>query len=106
MSVDVASALKDDVLPAAGISGEAAAEFLIPGGSSPCTNCSFNREYYVALSERGYWKGQHRKAREKIEELAKEVKELRAKLRFREKQLFGKKSEKKSGGSEKRADLR
>ena len=59
-----------------------------------CKTCPFNKDYYVALNEQGYWKAQHNKAKEKLEELKKENKELKAKLRMREKQLFGKKSEK------------
>ena len=59
-----------------------------------CKTCPFNKDYYVVLNERGYWKAQHDKAKEKLEELKKENKELKAKLRMREKQLFGKKSEK------------
>ena len=58
-----------------------------------CKNCPFNKEYYIALCERGYWKAQHSKATEREEELKKKIKELEAKLRMREKQLFGKKSE-------------
>ena len=67
---------------------------LIPKSGDACKNCPFKKEYYIALNERGYWKTQHEKAKEKIEELEKKIKELEAKLRMREKQLFGKKTEK------------
>ncbi|MBA7649501.1 hypothetical protein ES703_57298 [subsurface metagenome] len=67
---------------------------LIPKSNGACKTCPFNKEYLIALNERGYWKAQHEKAKKRIEELEKENKELKAKLRMREKQLFGKKSEK------------
>ncbi len=76
-------------------------------GDNACTNCPFNKQYYIALNERGFWKAQHAKAKKRIEELEKENKELKAKLRMREQQLFGKKTEKstkndKKGGSDKK----
>ena len=67
---------------------------LIPNSSGACKTCPFNKEYLIALNERGYWKALHEKDKERIEELEKEKKELKAKLRMRENQLFGNKSEK------------
>ena len=98
MSFNVRSTLKDHSLSFTKISNDpnlaVDACNLIPKSADACKNFPFNKEYYIALCELGYWKAQHNKAKERIEELEKENKELKAKLRMREKQLFGKKSEK------------
>lgn len=41
------------------------------------------------------WKSQHQRAKEREDQQKKEIQNLKAKLRLREQQLFGKKSEKK-----------
>ncbi|HEC62561.1 MAG TPA: IS66 family transposase [bacterium] len=109
MSIDVAPALEDKqsyselLTDINEISG--GQDSVLQSGNA-CKNCPFNKQYYIALNERGFWKAQHGRARKRIEELEKENKELKAKLRMREQQLFGKKTEKstkndKLGGSEK-----
>ncbi|KKK45397.1 hypothetical protein LCGC14_3165630, partial [marine sediment metagenome] len=98
MSFDVLSKSKTDSLhsaPVSNILNKVVENHIVHSRSSDlCKNCTFIKEYYIALCERGYWKAQHSKATEREEELKKKIKELEAKLRMREKQLFGKKSEK------------
>ena len=95
---------KDGFLPSSQLLSDAnnvvAQHILIPNSSNECQSCPVRQEYYKALNERGYWKALHEKAKERIAELEKENKELKAKLRMREKQLFGKKSEKGQQGKE------
>ena len=102
MDYDVTS--KDGFLPSSQVPSDpnniVAQYILIPNSSNACKSCPFHQEYYKALNERGYWKALHNKAKERIAELEKENKELKAKLRMREKQLFGKKSEKGQQGQE------
>lgn len=66
------------------------------GTVEPCRGC-------LELGrEAGYWRTAHRKAVEREEKLKEEIKELRAKLKLRERQLFGRKSERGSKGKGKR----
>jgi len=51
--------------------------------------------------EAGYWRSKHTKTVEREEKLKKEVAELKAKLKRREQQLFGQKSEKKTKSEKK-----
>lgn len=64
--------------------------------SSPltCSQCPFQREINNLRSEVAWWKAMHAKAKEREELLQNENKELQAKLRLRERQLFGKGAEK------------
>ena len=98
MSFGVAAAFEDKQLSCSGmltVSSEiSVGEISVLRSGNGCRNCSFNKEYYIALNERGFWKAQHAKAKKKIEELEKENKELKGKLRMREQQLFGKQTEK------------
>ncbi len=68
-----------------------------------CQECPFLVEYRKAVCERGYWQKMHRKAVEREAKLKETIAELEAKVRLREKQLFGKKTEK-SNDSEKAPD--
>ncbi len=106
MDYDVTS--KDSLLPSSQVRSDpnntiADQYILLPNSRNACNSCPFHQDYYKALTEHGYWKALHEKAKEKIAELEKENKELKAKLRMREKQLFGKKSEKGQQGK-KQAD--
>jgi transposase len=47
-----------------------------------------------------YWRSMHQRAKEREEQLKEQIKELEAKLKLREQQLFGRKSEQSTGGSE------
>ena len=98
MNIEVAPGCEDTHLSSVGVWTDR--NEISPGEISAfrsgdgCRNCPFNKEYYIALNERGFFKAQHRKAKRKIEELEKENKELKAKVRMREQQLFGKQTEK------------
>jgi transposase len=61
-----------------------------------CKNCSTKRENYQLRADAGYWKKQHARACERLSELQKENKELKARIRYLNQQLYGKKTEKKS----------
>lgn len=63
-----------------------------------CQECPFLIEYRKAICERGYWQKMHQKAVEREVKLEETIAELEAKLRLREKQLFGKKTEKSNDG--------
>ena len=87
MSFDAPSALQDNFLQSPSIPNDPNEVFAgytsIPKSNNASENYHFTEEYYIALAERGYWKAQHKKARERIEELECENKELKAKLRMR-----------------------
>ena len=75
----------------------------VPSGSyglEVCDNCPLRREISILNSERSYWRAMHAKAVEREARLKEEKAELEAKLKLREKQLYGRKSEKSSGKSE------
>ena len=59
-----------------------------------CSDCPLHVELSTLRCEKGYWRKRHQKAVERETELKQEIAELKAKLRLREKQLFGRKSEK------------
>lgn len=71
------------------------AAVLLPD-SSPflCSQCPLQKEINRLRSEVAWWKAMHGKATGREEQLKNEIKELQAKLRLRERQLFGKGSEK------------
>lgn len=62
----------------------------------PCSSCSLPGEIARLRSERAYWQAMHQKALEREARLKEENAEIKAKLRLRERQLFGRKSEKDS----------
>lgn len=59
-----------------------------------CSNCSLRVELAKLRSENAYWRKMHQKAVEREAKLKEEIAELKANLRLRERQLFGRKSEK------------
>lgn len=65
-------------------------------GEGPgCARCVLLEEQRNALrSEKGYWQGMHAKAVERERKARVEIEELKAKLKLREQQLFGRKTEK------------
>jgi len=77
----------------------------VPGVDIPlhvCPSCeTLNREINVLRSEVGYWKSLHQRAVEREAVLKRTNEELEAKLKLRERQLFERRSEKGSNGSEK-----
>jgi transposase len=60
----------------------------------PCSNCSIHVDLSKLRSESAYWRTMHHKAVERETLLKQEIAQLQAKLRLRERQLFGRKSEK------------
>jgi len=65
-----------------------------------CDNCPLRREISILNNEKSYWRAMHAKAVERQTRLQEEKAELEAKLKLRERQLYGRKSEKSSGKSE------
>lgn len=65
-----------------------------------CSSCPLNIEVATLRCEKAYWQKMHQKALVREAELKKELDEANAKLRLREQQLFGRKSEKISGKNE------
>jgi len=59
-----------------------------------CSNCPNHAELSKLRNESAYWRKMHQKAVERETILKQEIAELKAKLRLRERQLFGRKSEK------------
>ena len=66
--------------------------------SPECQECPFLIEYRKAVCERSFWQKMHQKAVEREVKLKETIAELEAKVRLREKQLFGKKTEKSNHG--------
>ncbi len=78
-------------------------ELMLVGGVSLASvgrQCDQCIELNTLRSEVGYWRAMHRKAKEREEALRGEIEALEAKVRLRERQLFGRKSE--SGAKGKR----
>ncbi len=61
-----------------------------------CEICPLKKENIVLSTKRGYWQKQHERAREREKELKKESEQLKARIRYLEHQLYGKKTEKTS----------
>jgi len=59
-----------------------------------CSNCHIHVELSKLRCENAYWRKMHQRAVERETRLKEEISELKAKLRLRERQLFGRKSEK------------
>lgn len=57
-----------------------------------CSNCPIHVEISKLRCENAYWRKMHQKAVERETRLKEEISELKAKLRLRERQLFGRKS--------------
>jgi len=70
----------------------------IPEG--PCPVCPRLTAEFEPYRQAAYWKSMHQRAVARQAELQAEVEALRAQLRLREQQLFGKKSESRSGAGE------
>jgi transposase len=72
-------------------------------GSVSCEICPLKKQILELGCERGYWEKQHQRAREREEKLEEEIQQLKARIRYLEKELYGRKSEKPSGGSERKS---
>lgn len=64
-----------------------------PFPSEPCPICPFLAKKLEADRETGYWRAMHRRAADREAQLKLRIAELEAKLRLREQQLFGRKTE-------------
>jgi transposase len=65
-----------------------------------CSVCPLKRENLELRCERGYWQEQHRRAVRREERLKEQAEQLRARIKYLEKQLYGRKSEKGEKGPE------
>src|SRR5436190_14209793 len=59
----------------------------------PCEACPLRAENLELRQQAGYWKTMHQRACTRLTELQGELEHLRAQLRLRERQLFGRKAE-------------
>ncbi len=67
-----------------------------PPADCECRECPSQKEFNILSSKKSYWKAQFERLKRKNGELVKENEDLKAKLALREKQLFGKKREKRN----------
>ena len=83
------------ILPSLDEKGDEINEDHLPNlSATPCSNCPHTTELTKQRRDAAYYRRMHQKALEREAELKKEIDELKAKLSLRERQLFGKKSEK------------
>jgi transposase len=65
-----------------------------------CEICPLKKQILKLGCERRYWEKQHQRAREREEKLNEEIQQLKARIRYLEKELYGQKTEKSFGASE------
>jgi len=65
-----------------------------------CASCDVNRENLELRCERAYWQKQHEKACEREKQREEEICQLKARIRQLEKQVYGRRCEKSTSGSE------
>jgi transposase len=65
----------------------------LPPATGPCPVCPLLEEQLRATREAAYWRAMHRRAVERETVLKQRLAEVEAKLRLREQQLFGRKTE-------------
>jgi transposase len=65
-----------------------------------CSVCPLKRENLELRCERGYWQERHRWATRREQQLKEETEQLKARIKYLEKQLYGRKSEKGKKGPE------
>jgi hypothetical protein len=94
-----------DVRPSAGVSHQGVLSdsssdvSLFDSCTSDCPNCArLIEQVNILRAESGFWKSCHKKALEREVVLRQKIEELEAKVRLRERQLFGRKSEKAAKG--------
>ena len=58
-----------------------------------CSVCALKRENLKLRCERGYWQERHRWAARREQQLKEETEQLKARIKYLEKQLYGRKSE-------------
>jgi transposase len=64
--------------------------------STFCEICPLKKDNLILHTEKGYWQKQHERTKEREEKLKKENEQLKARIRYLENQLYGKKTEKKT----------
>jgi transposase len=64
-----------------------------PLPTEPCLVCPRFAQEFEPFRQAAYWKAQHERARQREDKLLQRIEELEAKLRLREQQLFGSKTE-------------
>jgi transposase len=83
----------DELLREKDAVGSTSAGAAVPAADGPCPVCPLLQEKLKATREAAYWRAMHRRAIEREAQLTQRVAELEAKLRLREQQLFGRKTE-------------
>jgi transposase len=73
--------------------GRTTADPTMPPALGPCPVCPLLEEHLRATREAAYWRAMHRRAVEREAHLKQRLAELEAKLRLREQQLFGRKTD-------------
>ena len=68
--------------------------------SSFCDQCEQTRTIRILRAEKAYWQSMHERTKAREAQLKEHIKELEAKLKLREQQLFGRKSEQGHGSEE------
>ncbi len=58
-----------------------------------CEQCDRERLIRILQAEKAYWQSMHQRSKAREEQLKEHIKELEAKIKLREQQLFGRKSE-------------
>lgn len=67
----------------------------------PCEACPLRAEIFEVRNQAGYWRELHERARKRGDEFREEAEQSRAKIKELERQLFGRRSEKRGGASPK-----
>ena len=81
-----------------GLSGDVRGALAVEGGCARCSGLKAKAD--LAHGEAAYWRVMHSRAVERGAQLAAEIEALHAKLRQRERQLFGRRSERGKGKNE------
>jgi transposase len=83
----------DELLRDQDAQGSTADAVAAPAPAGPCPVCPFLEEKLKAARESAYWRAMHGRAVEREKALKVRIAELEAKVRLREQQLFGRKTE-------------
>jgi len=94
--MDSAQALRSDELAGSALAGWvcAAPE---PGAGKLCPACPLKAEWSELRRQAGFYRSMHERACQREKALERKVEELEAKVRLREQELFGRKSERSQG---------
>src|SRR5262249_1509997 len=78
----------------------------VPAAAGPCPVCPLLEEKLKATQQAAYWRAMHRRATEREAQLKQRGAQLQTKLRLREQQLFGRKTETSSSAQAQAAGAR